>query len=366
MNHTLNSADVTPALLLAGAKCQSLEVGIDAVRVTLRLRCLEAVRVLLSDTLGISEPIKAVPHLYREGVRFGCGASLLWRPGEADAAGNVCVELKGVSILALGQDGLGRLARSLDALGCRCTRLDVRADFSGEVASTLLDEVEAACGRGELRHARRWRSVKDYDGVELCGRGVYIGRRGENGSGRFVRVYDKGLEKGEFPAGQLVRWELEASADVAVQLWADYVSQLGSTPEAVSALLSARVLGAVDFRSPGRLDRSSRAGWWERVLSLIGDVVLCKARRKVSRLAGHVAWLRRAVVPKLAACAKASGQEFAAVVAELLSCEGIRPASLGAVVVQEYAALKRAASVVVESLVPRPVACRYAFLDLMR
>jgi hypothetical protein len=210
--------------------------------------------------------------------------------------------------------------------------------------------------------------VEDFNGVELCGRGVYIGSRGENGSGRFVRVYDKGLESGQAAAGEIIRWELESSADVARQIWADFVAVLGNDSSGgATALLAARVVGAVDFRTPDcRLDRSERSSWWSAFLELVGRPVLCRARQKVTRLAGHVAWLRRTVVPKIAACAKATGQDFKAVALELLSAEGIRASSVCSIVVQEYVKLNQAVVAAAESVaavfVPRPV--RYGLPDV--
>ena len=176
---------------------------------------------------------------------------------------------------------------ALSALGvAHVTRFDVAVDFFGRDLG-IVDSVVASCGRGELCGARLCDPRRPIRcNGDPVGNGVYLGKRGSDGSGRFIRVYDKGLESKTKPLGQWERWELECSGEVARSIAACmmYAWRMDGSPDVKHASLEfltgwrrfgAEVaLNAVDFReSNGRseLDRRPRCSWWAITREGIGE-----------------------------------------------------------------------------------------------
>ena len=320
----LASATPAPPTVLRGAKCHATagraDIGIDGVRVVFPLGCLDAVRSTLCQVFGPPCPRRSGTKGYHYGESFDCGAVLSWGPVTDTPHAGVCVEFKGRAASVLGQDGLARLAANLHDLGAVCRRIDVRADFRAAdgLNPGVIDAVQAACDRGELRGARKWRPAAFFDGVTLEGKGVYVGVRGRNGSGRYLRVYDKGLETGEAPVGEWERWEVEFSADPAGLVWDAWIAGIerafedregdwGQVPSAVAADLAERAFGTVDFRVPGdRLSRSERCGWWATFLAAM-EPVASRCKRFVTTLEGFTAHAKRTIVPQLKAFSQSIG-----------------------------------------------------------
>ena len=295
-------------------------MGIDGLRLVFPLDKLEQVRSVLCNVFGPAAPRRAGTKGYHYGESFDCGAVLAWGPVSDTPHAGVCVEFKGKAATNLGQDGLVRLALELSDYGAECRRIDVRADFFAADGRPpgLIDAVAASCVRGEHRGARKWNPATYYDGELLIGKGVYMGVRGRNGSGRYLRVYDKGLETGEAPAGEWERWEVEFSADPAAQVFRDwlaaaeraYEDREGHWPELpglVAPMLAERAFGAVDFREVGeRLSRAERVGWWAAFLGAL-EPVASLGKRFVTTLEGFAAHAKRTIVPQLKAFATSIG-----------------------------------------------------------
>ncbi len=343
-----------PPYVTRGTKCQvrapdAAVVVVDTLRFTIGREYLDVLTVKLADLLGPSDELVHGFHHYANGRRFACGALQLW---DADGAGRehagVCVELKGVTIEQLGQVGAWSLWAWAARHGGRCTRIDVAVDFRGRPG--LLDSVKRSCERCQLRGLRRWNPIEPRTAAgERIGYTIELGRRGKDGSGKFLRFYDKGLQTGEAPAGAWERCEAEFCGDAAnmvAQDWFERCDDLLLEHDGderrmladVSPWLAARVFGVVDFRQPGRLDRSKRVGWWARFLSGV-SVVPTIVKRQVARLDGVRAHVKRSLGPMIVAMADASKQTVGQVFSELLGDPAeIRPAPLTRPTVVQYAA----------------------------
>ncbi len=203
-----------PPWVLRGAKSQ-VAVGIDWLTITGPKSGLEEVTTMFEKTFG--------PWVSKGGKGFQHGGSRVFANGAVIAFDDadkerpiIRVELNGNALASITGDESVELLRWL-LMGRKCTRIDVRLDWQcpdGERIG-LIDLATASCRGDELCRARRWKPHEDMSGTERVGHGLYIGRRGKDGSGRYLRIYDKGLETGERPTGTWERYEVEHTQEVA-------------------------------------------------------------------------------------------------------------------------------------------------------
>lgn len=270
---------------------------------------------------------------YRSSFRWGSGAVVAFD----QRGGSTCmVQLGGDALGPLTPERQRSLVRGLWDLGLRATRVDIAVDVVSEDGEPvgLIDDVESGCRRGELCGARRWSAVAEYGrGGKLVGRGVYIGKRGKEGSGRCVCVYDKGLETGERPAGLHERWEARYYDGCALVV-AGIMCDLDDSEW--ESRLYGLAFSAVEFREALAGVRRSRrpvCGWWRRWVAGAATVIVRALRRRPS-LERTAEWLRRAVLPSLLSMARGSGETVGDVLRRLgAGARGLRRPST---VVRQY------------------------------
>ena len=326
-----------------------LAVGIDWLSMTGDDHTIPMVRQILESHYGKGEPGKPL-HFYPCVEDFHGGlVKLLYDTPETRERhrGKFSIQVAGSALAAMDADGRMALLRDLLGWKMKATRLDVAIDFVAGIEGSihLVDETLAACERGELVGARRFRPIieKTAQG-RLTGATVYIGKRGSEGSGRMVRCYDKGLEQGTGVPNQWHRWEVEFSGDVA----AEVASFLGGSVEWVEPAVSV-ALGAVDFKTvTGARDscRRPRAEWWGGVVKFVRDQSLepvqMMATRKRPTLAGWRRNLVKAVLPTILAMAERADCSVGDVVNALVEVSSVRrPTRKGPVLVEFEAELSR-------------------------
>lgn len=261
---------------------------------------------------------------YERGERFANGVLLLWggasnaRVGGEVAAdgdgeepggdGTCCVDVPGSAIDAIEPGERFGVCVEL-SLGGRVSRFDVAADAWHSERVGLIAAILDACARGELCGSRSWEPRVSYRGLDRVAWGVNLGLRGKKGSGRYVRVYDKGLESGELPEGRWERFEVEFTGDCAAEVASDVLSGGGDWESRAWG----RVNGAVSFRevgaSNGELARRPLVSWWARWVS--GSVpVSTVMKRAVTTLERHAEWLAATVLPTVARLGREAGVPF--------------------------------------------------------
>lgn len=288
------------------------EVRVDWLRFSGPRSRLEAIVDLLCQYFGEWQYGRGAMFLARS-MRWGVAA--LYFDEGLEAADHCVIDLPGSALALLDRDEVITLAGELAALSCRPTRVDVAVDFEGDQIQ-LVQTVDAACRGGELCGARRFEYRERFgSGQRRSLHMVTIGARGNLGSGRYVRVYDKGLETGTADEGRWVRWECEFSDDCAREVVSALVASSDWRTEAME-----RALGAVDFREANgsvALARRPRSAWWRAVIEGL-SVVRTTAKRLKSTLIGYTRWLGRSVWPSLTAFAENLGCSVEQLVSELV------------------------------------------------
>lgn len=283
---------------------------------------VERVRDFLSEQCGLGDPDPDNTKggkFYSRGYHWG-HIALLYKP-EDRGMGHFLLQIPGSGCTAIRETRrLSDLCRYLHEHGCKPTRVDIAVDFysrDGGGSVDLVQKVLAACHAGELVGTR---TFTPGGGFKLkageCipeGRSVSLGRRGRLGSGRYVVVYEKGLESGTCGPGQWHRWEARFSQASAAMLVGALIVDTGETH------LRALALGAMDFLDrPGarRRDRQ-RASWWAAIIDG-QEVRTVRPRRVRSTLDGVRHWIDTGVAGTLKTYALASGKNLAELVAELI------------------------------------------------
>ena len=227
----------------------------------------------------------------------------------SDDSRECCVELSGTTCAILGEAEVLKLAHwALWNCG-KPTRCDVSIDFHANHPTRpldLIDTVHAACESRQLCRCRRWeaRQPRTANGA-YTGRGINLGARGKNGSGRYIRLYDKGLETETKPPRTWERWETEFTQDAALQV----VKQLVLSGEHWKHTALQLALGAVEFREhtgERSLKRRPLAAWWSDFLEGV-EPVCVKIKHLQTNLDRYGAWLRRSVFKTLTTMSRKTG-----------------------------------------------------------
>lgn len=278
-----------------------MTIGLDYVAARFGYEQLPAVLAALQPFLGVPEEQEHGRDTYRESATFSTGGGAAWTTGRADChvklSGGSCAQW--ASPLAL--------LRLLQKHGAHFTRLDLRIDDHSRQLIDL-DKVTEAVEAGNVARFRRAEPRQPIANVltgELAGRSWVFGRRGGDGSGRYVRIYDKGLEsKGEIDC---IRLELEASGDYCREV--ARVLLMCEDDGEWCRLAGQYVVGSIDFvnracpSAHGHLDRMPLLDWWARVVDAVGGGLRLKLERVKVELRESLDYLRSAFSRRLAQAA---------------------------------------------------------------
>lgn len=305
-------------------------VGIDWLSVVADEARWESERDWWSRRIGEPWQASTATQGYRKGIAWADGSRLYW--DQVGTARTCCLSLPGSCLAAMtGPERVSLLAEFIER-GMRATRLDLAIDYRAvdDCTVDLLDEVVSACRSGELVGFQRHELTTVTGGAGDGGRTIYLGRRGKNGSGRSVCLYDKGIETGTDGPNRWIRWEARFSGKVAHEAACRIVESIDEPPDdpnehPADETMLAFALGVCDFREP--IDglpehRRPRCDWW---IYWLAGVQTCtvKLLRKAVEFDAYQQWVRTQVAPRVIAMARLlavpSGQVF-----EWLT-EGVEP-----------------------------------------
>ncbi len=322
-----------PPVVARGALlARGVYVGLDYIRAVGPDALREAATEWLCAKFGAEfEPGKGF-NFYGASLAWSSGAKLLYR----HQSGTCCVELTGGVLSSVDADTRVAWLRELMALGFKIRRLDVATDFV-DMGLNLCESVENDARDGYLCRCKRWSPSSDRraDG-RMMGRTIYFGLRGNNGAGRMIRVYDKGLETGEYV--ESARWE-RFEAEFCESVSETIADAIGREAAWLSVALK-YAFGAVEFRelAPGK-NRSYKnrplRPWWAAILALV-DTARVAATRTKTNLRKYVKWIRRSVVPTLAAMAGRAGLDTAQVTELIFAGCGPSQRALASDLIREF------------------------------
>lgn len=289
----------SPPSVIRGANSQPT-VCIDWLRLSGPSSQLVKARRILEAAFGPLAPGKGRFPLLDLGEHIGAGGLFCSSEPRVD---HCIVDLPGSLLRELQPAAIHALADALLWLGFKATRCDIALDYTDQ--PDLIERATTSAQLGELCHCRRWEPKVVWSGGKLVGHGVNFGARGKLGSGRYLRIYDKGLEQQTHEPAQWIRWEAEFSGDVAAAV----LREVLSSADPVFSMVSL-AFGVVDFRTntgDPNLSRRPRVPWFS---DLLGSYQPARFRqeRPGSTPAGYTRWVYRCVLPKLRTLAAATDQ----------------------------------------------------------
>lgn len=279
-----------------GGKITISSIKIDWLNLVFPSQEWQVVAGALVGRLGSYEMRDKGMHGYHNSIRFESGAFLTWTPDREDALLSLCGGACGL----MGPSDLLELIRFVASLDGYSTRLDVAFDDHDRLAS--MDDVHAAARARNVAGFKRYDARRPMNLLtgEMEGDSAYFGRRGRDGSGVFVRVYDKKLESGGLV--DAIRWEPEFSGDRVKLLFADVAAC--ETVEQMTVVLAAAVGGCISFlrrvdSAHGHLSRMEELPWWKLIRESLGCVKYRVVRSK-PKLQQTAEWLQNQVARSMA------------------------------------------------------------------
>lgn len=214
--------------------------------------------------------------------------------------GKCTLEVPGKPIDTMNRDNLRLFLCGLRDFSPVCTRIDIFFDdFNRSMTPTRLGKIVKKGHYSRFRqvHFRQTGEYKNGDFV-LDHDEIDFGRRGQNGSGKYLRVYDKNLEsKGE---KDCIRWEVEFSKERAIKAF-DELSQAADT-DCLAALCGSYIGGSITFvhrNGDKNIARLVVYKFWSEIQKTLGDLMI-RVEKKFSDIAGMYQWLRSQVSATLA------------------------------------------------------------------
>lgn len=292
----------TPRIVPRGVKCQDCnEVGIDWLRISIHRQYLKRFRSFLDFYFGKSARDDRGLWSYDSRYHWPNKASLHFDSDidrcERLHRGKFSVEIPGRALRGISQVDLHLFLLSLGQFSPTCTRIDVFFDDYNRtvVPSDLIDIIK----KNDYSGFRKARPNQIYDRGHLCRDEVTFGVRGGNGSGKYLRIYDKNLEsKGK---KNCIRYEVEFCKKRAHKVF-DRLSQTTSI-DAFATLCGSLVGGSVKFIHRSNHDkhlcRLAPYDFWQKIQLLLG-VVYVRVPVKETDMAAKYKYIYKQVTPTLA------------------------------------------------------------------
>ncbi len=295
----------TPPNVIRGVNSQTPnEVGIHWLRISIPRQHLSKMLAYLCVYFGDSTKDGYALWSYDTRYVWPNGASLNYdcdaERAERVHHGKATLDVPGKALDGIEQTDLHLFLLSLRQFSPTCTRCDVFFDdYSRVNTPTKIHEITKRNDYSRFRQVHLKQSYATRKGVySLTHDEVDFGRRGQNGAGKYLRVYDKNLESDG--KKNCIRWECEFSKKRAHKVF-DKLSQVTSV-EAFATLCGSLVAGSIDFihrngeKNIGRLEVYS---FWERIKKLLGTVVV-RVSVKTNDIEGMYKWVYRQVSPTMA------------------------------------------------------------------
>lgn len=271
------------------------EIGLDGITLTSKEDGHNEACEILAEHGFIISPRDSGVKWYRQAYDIEGGGIIGWDyRGEGRSW---IVELPGEQWMRDHERCLSAAFDLSRTLPMRCTRVDIRRDQYGRNLR-LIDNIGESCRAGELRRVRQFRPMHEHPARSPSthlARGWYLG---STRSERFMRVYDKGLERGLAVPAWWERCEAEIRKDLADASWKG-IAAAGANwvAEAFDHLV-----GVVDFRSESSrhatLAELTRPKWWDKYCNE-RQGIRPPTQRESTDANGFLQWISRTVLPTI-------------------------------------------------------------------
>ena len=187
--------------------------------------------------------------------------------------GKATLDIPGSALDRIEKADLNLFLLSLRQFNPTATRIDIFFDdYIRFITPAQLSKVAGKNNYSGFRHSQVKQSFKQNipkGEADLLHDEIDFGRRGQNGSGKYLRCYDKNLETdGE---KNCVRWEVEFTKERA-QIIFDQISQITSI-DAFATLCGSLVAGCITFVhrcSEKNIGRLPVYKFWEKIYNNVG------------------------------------------------------------------------------------------------
>jgi len=291
----------TPRNVKRGVNSQiKNEVGLHWLRISIARQYLPKVRGYLDFYFGESAQDAYGLWSYDSRFYWPCGASLNYDSAAARSDsvhnGKFTVEIPGQALDGIAQTDLHLFLLNLRQFSPTCTRCDV---FFDDYRRTITpSELHDVAKIHDYSGFRKSQIKQGYDSGRLIHDEIDFGKRGPNGSGQYLRTYDKFLEsKGK---KNCIRFEVEFTKERAHKVF-DKLSQVTSV-DAFATLCGSLVGGSIKFvhrNGDKNISRLDVYKFWQEILDLLGSVVI-RIPTKETDIAGKYKYIYRQVSPTLA------------------------------------------------------------------
>lgn len=204
------------------------------------------------------------------------------------------------------------LIEGCQELGGKCRRIDIFWDDRSRIVSLkelrdVIDKDDYSNFQVADKHQTRNRTRKQYGGVIYDE--VSFGRRGNKGSGLYLRIYDKNIEsKSE---NDSIRWECEFSQEKAQEVFTMLAGVCGDV-ECFVTICAGLIGGCINFvhrTGDKNLSRLRPYEWWETIVESLGGKVSIRITKKKNTLTGMMEFQERVMSPSLACIRRACKSE---------------------------------------------------------
>jgi hypothetical protein len=307
----------SPPYLLGGDNCQESKtaieggsVGIDWIQGTVPIEKLPALHDYISKMCGCRPEVLQWGQMRYDAhcVWHPFGIKLFWDTTPAKQVGHcnrATLQLSGSPLGCFSPEQIFSFVKTLHStFEFSATRTDLCFDDFKKIMRP--HEVAEEAAKGNFTGFKRWepKQARRVSG-EYLSDGVGFGLRGKNGSGRYLRCYDKELEsEGEIDA---IRWEVEFTKDRAKCVFIT-LAKSKNMQEFVGSI-AALIGGSIDFvdRKGAHLDRMNRLDWWQGILELLGRVTV-RSKTPAKTIESSIQWVEKSVASTLLKLEKAIGE----------------------------------------------------------
>lgn len=262
-----------PRIVLRG--CNSQEVGPHWLRISNPRQYLKALQHYCNIFFGEAAGDDRGYNSYDLRYYWPCGVSISYdsscEKSDSIHGGFVSLDIPGMVLDSMESEILRMFFFGLRKFEPKATRLDVYFDdYERLITPSKLRKI---IEKNDFTGFRKGGNHQLYKSGRLIHDEADFGARGKNGSGKYMRAYDKVLESDG--SKDVIRYEVEFTKKHAAKAF-NLLSQMGSD-ESFTQLLGELVVGAISFvkrTGEKNIGRLKEYGFWKRIKERLDSVVI--------------------------------------------------------------------------------------------